>query len=240
MTEAARYAIYLAPPPDSAFWRFGSDVIGRDAATGAQSTSFALEGLDAERWRGMTVEPRRYGFHATIKAPFRLRENERFADLCDAAATLAAAQAPFELGPLRVSTIAPSADRAFVAVTPSARSTELERLESEVVRSLDRFRAPLTPAERARRNPERLTPRQREHLDKWGYPYALEEFRAHFTLTDAIADFAPVARALAREFAQRVAPPSLTVDALVLFAQPQAGGDFSILRRFPFQATAAL
>lgn len=239
MTPAARYAIYLAPPPDSALWRFGSDVIGRDAASGAPSAPFALEGFNAERWRGMTAEPRRYGFHATIKAPFRLRENERFEDLCEAAATLAAAQAPFELRPLRISTIAPGADRAFVAVTPSTRSEALARLESEVVRALDRFRAPLTEAERARRNPERLSPRQRDLLERWGYPYALEEFRAHFTLTDAITDFAPVAAALAREFARRVAPPSLTVDALVLFAQLQPGGDFTILSRFPFRASGA-
>ena len=76
MTQAARYAIYLAPAQESALWRFGSEVIGRDAASGAELSSFALDGFDAETWRGMTVEPRRYGFHATIKAPFRLSENE--------------------------------------------------------------------------------------------------------------------------------------------------------------------
>ena len=239
MTQTTRYAIYLAPPPDSALWRFGSDVVGRDA-TGVPPSPFALDGFDPPAWRGMTVEPRRYGFHATIKAPFRLSEGENVETLCEATARLAAAQTPFELGPLRVSTLPAGADRAFVAITPAARSAELERLESLVVRTLDRFRAPLTEAERARRKPERLSARQRDMLESWGYPYALEEFRAHFTLTDALADFPDVATALAREFAARVSPPRLAVDALVLFAQAEPGADFSILRRFSFEAPTAI
>jgi 2'-5' RNA ligase len=236
MTEAARYALYLAPPPESALWRFGSEVIGRDAATGAEFSSFALDGFDAEAWRGMTVEPRRYGFHATIKAPFRLNETASEAALSEAAAELAAAQQAFDAGALRVSALPVGAAKAFVALTPAAPCAELSRLEGLVVRKLDRFRAPLTPAERARRNPDQLSARQREMLDSWGYPYALDEFRPHFTLSDALANSQPVADALAREFAARVASPRLRVDALALFAQSRSGGDFTILRRFPFQA----
>ena len=240
MTPAARYAIYLAPPPHSALWRFGSETIGRDAASNAQASSFALAGIDAQAWRSMTVEPRRYGFHATIKAPFRLSETESLDGLCEAAAELAAAQTPFDLGPLQVSTLPAGADRAFVAITPVARSAALDRLESVVVRGLDRFRAPLTAAEMARRNPDRLTARQRDMLERWGYPYALDEFRAHFTLTDAIVDSSTIASALTREFAARVAPPQLAVDALVLFAQPEGGGDFTILHRFPLGAPSTI
>lgn len=239
MTRAARYAIYLAPPPDSALWRFGSDVIGRDA-TGAPCSSFALYGFDAPAWRDMTAEPRRYGFHATIKAPFRLSESESVETLCEATARLAAAQTPFDLGPLQVSTLRAGADRAFIAITPAAPPAELGRLESVVVRTLDRFRATLTEAERARRKPERLSARQRDMLENWGYPYALDEFRAHFTLTDALADFPDVAAALAREFAARVSPPRLVVDALVLFAQAEPGADFSILRRFSLGAPTTI
>ncbi len=235
MTQPARYAIYLAPAPDSALWRFGSEVIGRDAATGAEISSFAPHGFDAATWRGMTVEPRRYGFHATIKAPFRLCENESEEALSEAAAELAAAQRPFDAGALRVSALPVGAAKAFVALTPASPSPEIASLENVVVRKLDRFRAPLTPAERARRNPDQLSARQRENLDSWGYPYALDEFRAHFTLSDSLVDSAPVADALAREFAARVAAPTLIVDALVLFAQSRAGGDFAILRRFPFR-----
>ena len=74
MSAPIRWAVYLAPPPESALWRFGSDVIGRDAASGERNAGFALDGFDAAAWRALTSEPRRYGFHATLKAPFRLAE----------------------------------------------------------------------------------------------------------------------------------------------------------------------
>ncbi len=239
MTASARYAIYLAPPPTSALWRFGCDVLGRDAVSGAQGSSFAIDGIDAQSWRELTAEPRRYGFHATLKAPFRLKDNTSLDELVQAVAALAGALAPFEAGPLSVSTIAAGAKRAFIALTPIAPSKELAELEAVVVRSLDRFRAPLTESERLRRKPEHLSPRQRETLESWGYPYALDEFRAHFTLTNAVIEAETIAAALALEFARCVAPPLLSVDAVVLFVQNSVEDDFAVLRRFPLGASAA-
>jgi len=239
LIPSARYAVYLAPPPTSALWRFGCDVLGRDALTGEPRAGFAVDGIDAAGWRERTAEPRRYGFHATLKAPFRIKDGLGVEELGAAVAALAGALRPFEAGPLGVSTFAAGAGRAFVALTPIAPSPELARLESAVVRALDRFRAPLTEAERLRRDPERLSPRQRDIFEAWGYPFALDEFRPHFTLTNALADAEAIAAALAREFARRVAAPLLRVDALVLFAQQDAGGDFAVLRRFPFGAAAA-
>jgi len=234
MTAPVRYAVYLAPPPASALWRFGCDVIGRDAASGEQRRGFATAGFDADGWREIAREPRRYGFHATLKAPFRLRDDASADDLCEAVAELASGLSPFEAGPLAVSTLATGGGRAFVALTPLAPPAALARLESLAVRSLDRFREPLSASERVRRNPERLSARQRDMLESWGYPYALDEFRLHFTLTGAISDFAPVATALTRAYADRVGSPDFTVDALVLFGEDVASGDFTILRRFPF------
>ena len=107
MTTPLRYAVYLAPPPESALWRFGSAVVGRDAASGEPRLGFAPDGFDAAAWRDMTTEPRRYGFHATIKAPFRLAEDASLSDLSAALAELARAAArPFAAGRLAVSTLA--------------------------------------------------------------------------------------------------------------------------------------
>ena len=78
-----RYALYLAPPHESDLWRFGCNVIGRDARTGAPCEGFSLEGYPPDSWRSMTSEPRRYGFHATLKAPFPLRLDLDVADLFD-------------------------------------------------------------------------------------------------------------------------------------------------------------
>ena len=89
MMNPLRYAVYVAPPPESALWRFGSAVVGRDAASGEAQLGFAPDGFDATAWRSMTTKPRRYGFHATIKAPFRLADEASLSDLSTALAELA-------------------------------------------------------------------------------------------------------------------------------------------------------
>jgi hypothetical protein len=231
MSAPIRWAVYLAPPPESALWRFGSDVIGRDAAHGGARPEFAPAGFAAADWRALTAEPRRYGFHATLKAPFRLADGMSRTGLCEALATLAREFAPFPVGPIAVSTLALDATQAFVALTPGAPSPELAQLEARTLSELDAFRAPLSESERARRDPARLTPRQRETFARWGYPYALADFRLHFTLTNALAEAPTIAAALAQEFARRVADPTFVVDALVLFAQ-QSDGEFVVDERF--------
>jgi Protein of unknown function (DUF1045) len=60
----------------------------------------------------------------------------------------------------------------------------------------------------------------------------LDEFRPHFSLTNAIADADRVARMLQQEFRLRVASPALRVDALTLFGESEPDGDFRLLRRF--------
>jgi hypothetical protein len=110
---------------------------------------------------------------------------------------------------------------------------ELRSFEGSVVRALDHLREPASAGGRERRNLARLTPRQAYYLDAWGYPYVLDEFRPHFTLTNAIADADRVARLLQQEFRLRVASPALRVDALTLFGESEPGGEFKIVRRFP-------
>ncbi len=231
MSAPIRWAVYLAPPPESALWRFGCDVIGRDAVSGERRTGFAVDGFDATEWRASTSEPRRYGFHATLKAPFRLAEGASRTALGEAIGALARQFQPFAAGSLGVSTLALDDSRAFVALTLGAPSSELTRLEEQAVRELDGFRAPLSDAERGRRDPAQLTPRQRETFERWGYPHALSDFRLHFTLTNALVEAERIAAALAHEFAHRVADPALVIDALALFAQ-RPDGEFVVDERF--------
>jgi Protein of unknown function (DUF1045) len=226
----SRYALYLAPPAESELWRFGCDVIGRDAQTGASRDGFALEGYTPGAWRSMTSDPRRYGFHATLKAPFRLRLDIDHAGLIDSIAEFARKFEPFEAGELSVGALAMGDGRAFVALRPHGGLKDLRSFEGSVVRTFDRLRA-FRDAER--REPARLTPRQAYYLDAWGYPYVLDEFRPHFTLTNAIAEADRVARLLQQEFRLRVASPALRVDALTLFTESEPGGEFRITRRFP-------
>jgi hypothetical protein len=238
VSASTRYAIYLAPPSESELWRFGSRVLGRDAETGATVEGFVPEGYEAETWRALVVEPRRYGFHATLKAPFRLNPAWSLRDLEARMATLARKTEPFDAGSLRVSRFPAGEGRTFVALRPERPSHELARLEASVVRKLDPLRAPLTAAEVARRAPAKLSPRQRYYLDAWGYPFVLDEFGLHFTLTGAVAESDAIMTKLAAEFGRSVSSPTLRVDSLALFAQDGAQGDFHILRRFTLGAHA--
>ena len=222
-----RYAVYLAPPPGSDLWRWGSRVLGRDAATGESLPGFALEGFTPAQWAALTAEPRRYGFHATLKAPFRLAPGRTPDEWAAAVAKLAAATPAFDLGALQVSALR-FAGGGFVALTPREVAPALRALEALAVRDLDAFRAPPDAAEIARRRPERLSARQRDHLAAYGYPYVLDEFRPHFTLTGALDDPDSVAARLAAE----IDAPSFPVDALVLFTQ-EDGEPFRIWRRLP-------
>jgi hypothetical protein len=201
---------------------------------------FELEGYPAGVWREMTSEPRRYGFHATLKAPFRLRVDLGLSDLMDGVAGFARNFAPFDAGELEVGVIKAGGGRGFVALKPKGEARALRSLEAAVVRALDPLRAPLSANERERRLSSGLSPRQRYYLDAWGYPYVLDEFRPHFTLTNAISDARRVARALEREFRVRVASHALRVASLALFVEAQPGGDFMVLRQFPLgRATSA-
>jgi hypothetical protein len=231
--SSRRYALYVAPPTDSDLWRFGCEVIGRDALTGDALEGFAPEGHEPEAWRALTSDPRRYGFHATLKAPFHLRADLDVVDLMDHVAAFARTLTPFDAGELRPGAMATDDGRAFVVLKPRGQSKSLRSLEEATVRGLEAVRAPLSQEERVRRNVARLSPRQRYYLEAWGYPYVIDEFRPHFTLSNAVPDPAPIVKSLEWEFSLRVASRAMRVDALTLFGEMSPGGDFRILRCFP-------
>ena len=71
----------------------------------------------------------------------------------------------------------------FLAFVPGQASTELPQLASSLVSELDPLRAPLSDAELTRRRAAGLTPAQEMLLKKWGYPFVMDEFRFHLTLS---------------------------------------------------------
>jgi hypothetical protein len=125
----------------------------------------------------------------------------------------------------------------FIAVIPAERSAELERLADDCVSAFDGFRAALTPDDRARSNPSGLTPRQRDYLDRWGYPYVMEEFRFHMTLTGRLDDTRrePILAMLSHRFAA-VGLERLAIDAIALFRQDNANSRFRILDYWKLRA----
>jgi len=87
-------------------------------------------------------------------------------------------------------------------------------------------------AELARRRAAGLTQRQDTLLLRWGYPYVMEEFRFHLTLTGKLdADLAEtVQRYLVRTLAP-VLPAPFRVEDLCLFGEDDQGR-FHLIDRF--------
>lgn len=224
MTDFSRYAIYYAPRA-GAFADATAAWLGWDAATGRPVPHPDMAGLPAPV-ADLTRAPRKYGFHGTIKAPFRLAAGVTEAALQAELATLAARLAPARSDGLRLENL-----KGFLALLPDGDDTEILSLGAEVVTTLDPLRADLTAAEIARRKPDRLTPRQRHLLDQWGYPYVMEEFRFHLTLTDDLpeAQAAAVAAVLSSWLAP-VLPRPFVIEDLCLFGE-DAQGRFHLIAR---------
>src|SRR5882757_10366349 len=122
----------------------------------------------------------------------------------------------------------------FLALVPEGRCPELQDLADRCVVEFDEFRRPADEAELARRRAAGLSPRQDELLMRWGYPYVLEEWRFHLSLTGRIADpgeRTAVTDLLRRQFMGFIDRP-LAVRDLCVFRQPAAGRPFTALARF--------
>lgn len=221
-----RYAIYVAPENASALGAFGAAWLGWDAEAGKSVARPAIEGLPRPA-REITATPRRYGFHATIKPPFRLATGSTIELLHRSAAALAASLAPLRLEGLSLVRIG-----GFLALVPRGETAALGALAGTVVEALDGFRAPPSDDEIARRQPDRLSPAQLRLLERWGYPYVMDEFRFHFTLTGPLTE--PEAEATRAALAPHLAPlldAPLRIESLCLFGEAE-DGLFHNLRRY--------
>lgn len=226
----ARYAVYFAPAPTSDLWRLASAVIGRDAVTGAAVAFPAEPPCDGADWGRITADPRRYGFHATLKAPFELVDGVDGEMLRGAARAFAADRVPFVMPRLAVRTMGD-----FVALTPEAPNADLQRLAADAVVAFEPFRAPLDAFDRARRVASLTEPRHVAAVDRWGYPWVFEDFRFHMTLTGRLVAERrePVRAALAALFT--TVDLSVPVDAITLFEQPERSAPFRVMETFPFR-----
>jgi putative phosphonate metabolism protein len=226
MADFPRYAIYYAPPPGTALDDFGASLLGYDART-ATDLPFPDEVTRImPDWRELTRDPGKYGFHATLKPPMALADGKTEAELVAACEAFASAPRPVPRIEPVIDTIA-----GFIAVIPARTSDEVQQLAADVTREFDSFRAPLTAEDRARRNPEKLTPRQCEYLDRWGYPYVMDEFRFHMTLTGRLdTGRSGIAIAMLRDRFARIGLEQLAIDRIMLFSQREATSRFRIIR----------
>lgn len=222
----SRYALYFTPPPGP-FADFGAAWLGWDPARGAPCPHPALDLPVAE----ITAAPRKYGLHATMKPPFRLAPGTTEAALAEALVAFCTDHAPVMLDRLCIARLG-----RFLALRPAGDEGALNTLAAATVRAFDPFRAPLTEAELARRRARPLTPVQEANLRDWGYPYVMDAFRFHITLTGDLPPETLVAveAALAPILAPLL-PRPFGIDALSLMGGDDEGR-FHLIHRHTFSA----
>lgn len=219
-----RYAIYYTPPQDDPLTRIAAAWLGRDAFTSETFAPQADGSLPAAEIAYQTAAARRYGFHATLKAPFQLAEGQDERELTAALSAFCGQMQPFTGPRLAIRRL-----DGFLALVPAEPLARLDELARDVVVAFERFRAPLTEAELARRNPDALSPLQLKNLHQWGYPYVFEEFRFHMTLTGRVSD--ADAPRIMRAIEERLGPvleEPLEVGTLALFVEPEPGAPFAV------------
>ena len=219
----SRYAIYYMP--HGAFAEFGAHWLGWDPQTGTETKGIALEGLPRPR-EILTKSPKKYGLHATLKAPFRLAQGKTEAELMSAFKAFCKTQKSACAGQLQFSN-----KGEFLSLRPSSPLKQLNQLAADCVTAFERFRRPAAPEDLKRRRKVNLTAAQDHLLLKWGYPYVMDEFRFHITLTGRVngSEAEQITTTLEAMIKPLLTNP-FTINDLVLAAERQ-DGRFCILKR---------
>lgn len=224
-----RYAVYYAPPAGDPLADFGDRWLGRRAADAAPvADRLCLPGLDADAMAALTAFPAHYGFHATLRAPFELAEGWTEDRLTAHLAGVAAGLTAFDL-PLTVGRLG-----RFLALVPAGDPASIDAMAAAVVTAMEPARRPLSPTDRARRLKSPLGPRELELLDRFGYPYVLDRFSFHMTLTGPqepgfLDRGRPAIEKLLADILDRPAP----VTDLTLYTQADRDLPFTIHSRYP-------
>lgn len=221
--------MYAAPRGDSELGLLGARWLGRHLDPLPDPSRADVADLAEDQLMELTAEARLYGFHATLKPPFRLADGFEPDDVEDRVASLARSTAAVDVPALSVDLFS-----GFVAFRPVARSDTLDDLASSCVTELDDCRRPPDQLEVARRRRGGLSSRQDELLVEWGYPYVLDEFRYHMTLTRRLAtqEVHEVLDA-ARAWFETVDGETFVLDELCVVEQAEPGEPFVVRSRHP-------
>ncbi|WP_169566299.1 DUF1045 domain-containing protein [Sneathiella limimaris] len=234
MTDFERYALYYAPERGSLLARLGNGWLGRDPETGeCLETPHSVE-ISEEEFKNYIVSPKRYGFHGTLKAPFRLKPGVSQADLETVLERFATSTGPVTTAPLKLRQF-----KNFTALVPGEVSEDLSALAFYCVKELEPFRAPLASYELERRRQVDLSPRQEQHLQDWGYPYVLDEFRFHLTLTGEVPERKqPAMENLVAKWFAAILQDPFVIREVCLFGDPGGGLPFKLVQRYGLQGAA--
>jgi hypothetical protein len=173
----------------------------------------------------LTADPRRYGWHATLKAPFKLAPGQDVDSLLACMSLLASGLKAFTLPRLEVSTLG-----GFLALRPQGETSAINAVASACVKQLHHLAMPLSEPELARRRQSHLTPAQDRLLVAWGYPWVMEHFQFHLSLTGPLDGLTPEQHTaiVGAAHAHFQHLPPCRFEHLSLFVEPTAGADFEL------------
>lgn len=224
-----RYAFYFSPPPHSELAAFGKLCLGRTAFRARQSdakSTFA----DQARWQTLTTKPAHYGFHATLKAPFELKQNVSVKQLIDTAQAFVSKEAPITL-----TTLAPRLLSQFLALTLEEQPDTVASLAQRCVETFEGHRLPLSNTDIQHRLQQPLSDRQTTLLQQYGYPYVAEQFRFHMTLSGELPNQDNDFLEWVSETFQSIVTCPPVLDRITLFWQTDRQSPFVHLNDFPFE-----
>ena len=227
--KPVRFAVYFLPDPDDPLYIYGTEWLGWDVYRGRpmRRPDFGLDGRIVD---GLTVEPRRYGFHGTVRPPMRIAGGYGLNDIVLACDNIAQACPRFAIPSLKLGAVG-----GCIAMVPDRECVEMARMSRLFVAGLDDSRPRLSEEELAARRAAGLTGDEERMLVKWGYPYVDATFRLHMTLTSRLEE---ADRAMAEERLAWIMEPvlgrPLECRAVMLVGE---GGDgmFRFLHRFPLR-----
>ena len=226
--DGPRFAFYLVPGQQDPLTQKAAAWLGRDPWTNGSLQQPVFSDIDPADFERATAAPRRYGFHGTITAPFELSSATYPASLRDAATEFANEATPMQVR-LRPKMLGP-----FLALLPDDQA-DLSQFAERVVKTFHSFRAPLSDYDKKRRTKSRSTPHQIRNLERWGYPYVMEDFFFHMTLTGPLAEAnAKQMQHAAAEWFGSTLDADIQFDGFALFYQSTRQEAFVIDRFFSF------
>ena len=227
MTSFSRYAVYFSPPEESALSKFASSWLGWNAQNAQKMSRPILKRLNSDIAE-LTKLQSSYGFHGTLKPPFSIVKTKDENDLKYAILKLSQSIKKFEISTIRLKIL-----NGFVAIVAADENNEIKNLAKKCVQELDSFRQ-LEPLKKVqKRRSTGLSKSEEFNLQKWGYPYVMDSFRFHLTLTRRLnpEESKNVMEVLAAELSE-ILRASLPIRDICLFGESDTSGNFQIIQRF--------
>ncbi len=181
-TDDIRYAIFYLPKQSSELWKRASQWLEYDSYLGEIITSR----VKPKHLSIYIQRAAKYGFHGTLKAPFRLHQGKTEEELLLHMDTVAKQLSPISTDGFEILQIGK-----YLALTLSDEAggihNKVTELANHCVEIFDVYRKPMAEDDRQQRLTG-LNARQIQLLDQWGYPYVQEQYQFHMTLADSIPE----------------------------------------------------